>query len=163
MAISVKIRVFVPKEVINMAAVARNIEHTMIQKTIPDLRDEFDKTTSTWNDRPSFRAEHYFGGNTKWVRVYTDAEHYRLVNTGAKPHLIRPRRARMLRFQTAFRPKTRPRTIRSFAGGKSGPYISTPLVHHPGHEAREFDKTIAEDYQDTFAKDIQDAIRDALP
>lgn len=161
--LGIKMRVFVPKQVLDDARVSGNIQHAMIQKTAPDLRREFDKTTHSWDDQPTFKTDHFFGVQELRLRVYTDATHYRIVNVGAKPHIIRPRRAKMLRFQKGFRAKSRPRLIGSFAGGKFGDYISTPAVNHPGFEAREFDKTIAEDYQDTFAKDVQDAIKDALP
>lgn len=160
--IGVKIRVFVPREVLDSARVVHNIEHTMVQKTQPDIRRELEKTVRTWDHKPSWSLDHFFGVRAMWVKVYTDNVQYRLVNSGARPHEIRPRRAKMLRFQTGFRPKTRPRLIGSFAGGKFGSYISTPVVHHPGHEAREFDAQIAEEYQDTFKKDVQDAIKDAL-
>jgi hypothetical protein len=160
--IGVKIRVFVPKEVMNVAAVNRAIQHTMITKTGPELRKEFDKTVTTWSDQPNFQTEHYFGQNVMWVKVLTYSKTYRLVNAGAKPHEIRPRRAKMLRFQNQYRAKSRPKLIRSFAGGKSGDYISTPVVKHPGFEARKFDETIAEEYTKTFHDDIQDAIKEGI-
>lgn len=161
--IGIKMRVFVPKEVMDDARVIRNIQHTMIQKTVPDLRRYFHATVRTWSDKPNFPMDHYFGVRVHWVKVYTYSQKYNLVNAGARPHIIRPVRSRMLRFQTGYRAKTRARILNSFNGGKFGDYISTPIVHHPGFEAREFDKQIAEEYQDDFAKDIQDAITDALP
>lgn len=160
--LGIKMRVFVPKSVFNDARMMGNIQHLMIQKTAPDLRREFEKTVRTWKDQPNFKTEHYSGVRVMWVKVYTYSTVYRLVNAGAAPHLIRPRRARMLRFQKNFRPKTRPRLIGSFAGGKFGDFISTPAVFHPGFEAREFDQTIAEEYQDTFAKDVQDVIKEGI-
>lgn len=160
--IGVKLRVFVPKEVMNIEAVNRAIQHTMVQKTIPDLKREFGKTVSTWSDKPGFQTDQYFGQNVMWVKVYTYSTHYRLVNAGARPHEIRPRRARLLRFQSEFRPKSRPKLIRSFAGGKSGGYVSTPSVQHPGFEAREFDTTIAEEYTKTFHDDIQKAVEEGI-
>lgn len=161
--IGVKLRVFVPKTVFDDARAVRNIQHVMTSKTGPELRKEFEKTIKSWDDRPNFQMEHYFGVRVLWVKVYTYSTVYRLVNAGARPHEIRPRKARLLRFQSQFKPKSRPRLIGSFAGGKSGDYVSARSVHHPGFEAREFDQEISEQYQDTFRKDIQDAISDALP
>lgn len=163
--IGIKMRVFVPKEVLNTARVFDNIQHTMIQKTIPDLKKEFQPTYRTWSQKnyPNFQGQSYFGVRVMWVKVFTYATTYRLVNAGAKPHIIQVRRSKLLRFQKGYARKTRPRILYSSVGGKFGDYISTPIVHHPGHEAREFDKEIAEQYQSTFEKDVQDAIKDALP
>ena len=161
--VGIKMRVFVPKEIFNHARALKAIQHVMIQKTGPELRREFQKTVRTWNDKPNFKQEHYFGVQVLWVKVFTYSTVYRLVTTGADPHPIYPRRAKMLRFQTNFRPKTRARFIGSFAGGKSGPFISTPAVMHPGFEGRKFDTEIAEQYYDTFAEDVQEAINSALP
>ena len=146
----------------NLSAVSKAIQHTMVSKTGPELRREFDKTTSTWNDKPVFKTEQYSGTAVMWLKVFTYSEKYRLVNAGAKPHDLRPRKAKFLRFQTGFKAKTRSHFIGSNAGGKSGNYISTPAVHHPGFEAREFDQTIADEYADTFREDIQDAISQGI-
>lgn len=161
--IGVKIRVFVPKTVFNDAHAVQSIQHVMLQKTQPELRKEFEKTVRSWDNKPNWTFEHYFGVGILSVKVLTYSTQYRLVNTGAKPHPIRPRKARMLRFQNGYRAKSRPRLIGSFAGGKYGEFVTARAVHHPGFEAREFDKEIAEQYQDTFRKDIQDAITGALP
>lgn len=161
--INIKMRVFVPKEVLNDAKVIRNIQHVMSSKTAQDLKREFAKTYRSWDRQPNFVQDHYFGSRVLWIKVFTYSTQYRLVNAGARPHEIRPRRGGLLRFQTGFRPKSRPRVIGSSGGGKFGDFISARVVHHPGHEAREFDAQIAEEYQETFAEDVQDAIKDALP
>lgn len=163
MTLKIKMRVFVPREVFNMPRAMKNIEHVMLQKTQPELSKEFEKTVRTWKDKPVFRREHYFGFHVAWVKVYTYSEKYRLVNAGAAPHTILPRRAKLLRFQTGYKAKTRARLIGSVAGGKSGRYISARAVHHPGFEAREFDDAIAEQYQETFRDDIQEAILKGIP
>lgn len=161
--INVKLRVFVPREVIHLSSVFTNIQHVMIQKTQQDLRRELQKTVRTWDNQPNWTLENYFGVQVLWVKVFTYSTQYRLVNTGAKRHPILPRNGKMLRFRTGYKAKTSARLIGSVAGGKFGPYRSTPIVpDHPGFEAREFDKTIAEDYQETFQNDIQEAIKDAI-
>jgi hypothetical protein len=159
--LGIKMRVFAPKEVFDSSLAMRNIQHVMIQKTTRDLRREFEKTVRTWADKPNFPTQHYFGSSVLWVKVYTYSRHYCLVNAGAAPHMILPKKSRMLRFRTGYRAKSRARVVGSFAGGKFGNYISTEAVMHPGFEAREFDATIADEYQDTFVKDVQQAISDA--
>jgi len=64
----------------------------------------------------------------------------------------------MLRFQVGYRSATRPRVLSSRAYSRFGNYVSSRGVNHPGFEAREFTKTIAEEYEDTFVHDMQDAI-----
>lgn len=160
--VGVKIRMILPRAVFDYGKVRQEIGHTMANKTAPELRKEFNKTTQSWDDKPNWKNEMYLGPNVMWVKVLTYSTQYRLVNAGARPHMIRPRRAKMLRFQTNFRAKSRPRVIGAFAGGKSGPYVSTLGVHHPGHEAREFDKEIAEQYAPTFVEDIQEAVTEGI-
>jgi len=163
--INFKIRAIIPKEILNDAQVRRNIEHTMTQKTGPDLRREFDKTHRSWDHHPNFKQEHYFGVRVLWVKVFTYSQIYRMVNSGTKPHPIFPKRpGGMLRFRNGYKAKTRPRLIGSVTGGKFGEYKSHLAVNHPGiKEPREFDKTIAEEYEETFLEDVQKAIKDALP
>lgn len=39
-----------------------------------------------------------------------------------------------------------------------GPYSAALSVDHRGFKAREFDQEIAEQYEDTFQNDMQDAV-----
>ena len=162
--IGVKLRVFVPKTVFNMPRVQQEIQHVMLTKTRMDLRRELWRGCRSWKHQPNWQMPHYFGVRVMWVKVFTYSTQYRLVNAGTtkKDYPIVPRRKNMLRFQTQFRPKTRPRLLGSFVGGKFGPYISTLAVIHPGFEAREFDKTVAEEYQKNFTNDIQRAINEGI-
>lgn len=160
--IGVKIKVIIPKAVMDYGRVRDAIENTMATKTRSELRREFERTVRTWDHQPNWSSELYRGVRVMWVKVYTYSTQYRLVNAGAKPHIIRKRNAPLLRYQTGFRAKSRPRVVGSFAGGKYGSWRVANAVHHPGHEAREFDKEIAEEYQDTFRKDIQEAITEGI-
>lgn len=163
--LGVKIRVFVPKEVFKSEDFQRNMLHTMVHKTIPDLRAEFSKTYSTWSSQgyPNFTAHYYAGVRVLWVKVFTYSQKYRLVNAGAGPHVIRARKGRLLRFRVGYVKKTYPRILHSYIGGRYGAWIGSQMVNHPGFPAREFDQEIAEQYQDTFAQDVQDAITGAIP
>lgn len=117
-----------------------------------------------WENAPDFSATVYDSTNSIICHVFPSGNgtaNYELVNNGAPPHTITPRRRGMLRFQTGYRASTSPRVISSRANARFGNVISTPVVHHPGFEARAFDETIALDYYDTFAEDMQDAIKTA--
>lgn len=167
MAVSIQMKVTVPKKVISVESVMREIRHTMTTKTARELRDLFEKTTEGWSNtmNPSsgfgevrWNTKTQFGSMKNSVTVFTTSEKYAIVNEGAPPHVIVPRRARMLKFRTGYRAATRPRVIGSRAASRFGELVSAQAVNHPGFEARAFDETIAEEYLPTFERDIQDAI-----
>ncbi|WP_030684284.1 HK97 gp10 family phage protein [Streptosporangium amethystogenes] len=71
--------------------------------------------------RASIRVERrsFFGLRQRWT-IGSDVEYAPMVNDGTRPHLIRPRRAQVLRFKV---------------GGKT---VFAKVVHHPGTRARPF-------------------------
>jgi hypothetical protein len=161
MSIKITARVFVPEEVLSVQEVRRRIERTMRNKSWLDVGGEFLKTVRTWKHNVGFDRKIISQSARITLQVYpigANAWRYNLVNFGSPEHPISPRRGRLLRFQDSYAPKTRVGIIGSFVGGKYGPYTTRSFVTHPGFEAREFDKMIAEQYIDTFAEDIQDAI-----
>lgn len=170
--IRVKMRVRVPKEILNSAKVVKEISHTMSTKTGPELRKQFDKTIEGWDTTPqahhqmgpvNFQNHYFFGTQVLRAEVFTYSKKYALVNEGSPAHIITPRRGGMLRFRTGYRAATRPRIIGSSSPSRFGNYISAQIVHHPGFEARKFDETIAEAYAPQFEQDMQDAIKRATP
>lgn len=159
MAVSVSIQVEIPESVINDADVRREIEKVLRNRTAPELRRLFNKTTEGWENRPNFSQR--FANRVDFVSatVFTTQQQYAIVNFGSPPHPITPKRqGGMLRFQPGYRPATRPKVIGSRAKQRSGPIISAFRVKHPGFAAREFDIAIAEDIAPRFEKDVQDAI-----
>ncbi|HLE04997.1 MAG TPA: hypothetical protein VI729_10365 [Anaerolineales bacterium] len=148
--------------------VARLIDLARLQRELRDaldhtaniVRDDFQKTVKTWEHKPSFRKEGpRLTGTGLEVSVSTNQEIYTYVTRGTRPHLIRTRRARRLRFQTGFKAKTRPRVISSRAGGASGPVAFARAVQHPGTQARDFDIEIARRRQKNHENLIRLAIR----
>lgn len=71
--------------------------------------------------RASIRVERrsVFGLRQRWT-VGSDVEYAPMVNDGTRPHLIRPRNARVLRFQV------------------DGRTVFARVVRHPGTRARPF-------------------------
>jgi hypothetical protein len=71
--------------------------------------------------RASIRVERrsFFGLRQRWT-IGSDVEYAPMVNDGTRPHLIRPRRAQVLRFKV---------------GGRT---VFAKVVHHPGTRARPF-------------------------
>jgi len=125
-----------------------------------DVTKEYEKTTASWRVKPKFetmigltRAE---GAS---VFVGTDDEIYGYVDQGTRPHVIRPRRARFLRFRTGYKAKTSPRKIGSGPGGASGPVRFAKIVHHPGTQPREFSPTIRKRRRRKFTRRMVKAMQ----
>ena len=139
--------------------------HDAIRKAIHDtgmnMKKTFEGTTSTWDTDVKFTMRSTFTDSKCEIEVSTDNEIYGYVNEGTKPHVIRPRFAKRLAFQTGYRAKTRPKSITSGPGGASGPYAYANVVHHPGTKAREFTKYVTIRYVDILPMVIQQAIAKA--
>ncbi|WP_410091266.1 HK97 gp10 family phage protein [Streptomyces sp. adm13(2018)] len=78
--------------------------------------------------RSSIRVERRstFGLRQRWT-VGSDVEYAPMVNDGTRPHIIRPRRAKALKFKV---------------GGRT---VYAKVVHHPGTRARPFlDRALAD-------------------
>lgn len=121
------------------------------------LRD-LESTTRTWKNKPTFDVTITEQGGNYGVTAGTDDEVYGYVNDGTKPHMIRPRRARYLRFSSGYRSKTRPQIIGSQNGGSFGDDIFSRGVNHPGTKARNFVVIIQKRRQKTVEQEISQAI-----
>jgi hypothetical protein len=111
-------------------------------------------TTQTWNHKPGFSTD---SSQDDRRIVGTDDDIYGYVSGGTRPHIITAH-GKALAFQTGYRAKTRPRVIGSEGGGASGPTVYRQQVMHPGTKAREFDKAIAEKWQQELPTIMQRAI-----
>lgn len=135
-------------------AIERNA--VVAQKGI--LKD-YEETTRTWDHKVDFRAEltiNLNGGVA--IVVDTDDEIYTFVHEGTKPHLIKPRRAKKLRFQGTYTAKTVPGVIHSREGGASGEFEYRDGVMHPGTKARLFSKPIFRKWKPFFERQMQRAL-----
>ncbi len=117
----------------------------------------FAKTVSTWEHKPRFRAVARVSPGEWMVAYGTDDEVYGYVSEGTRPHIIRPRRARRLRFRSRYRARTRPRRLEAGPGGASGPVVTASVVHHPGTQAREFPETVIHHTRAALRRDIKAA------
>lgn len=142
-----------PKVLLDAEAMSRAIENTL-DNTAKNIKVDFDVTHQTFEHEVGFEIERREG----YRLIFTEDEIYGYVNFGTPPHIIRPLRARALRFQSGFRPKTVVRQIRSNKGAHFGPFVGAMEVHHPGTEAREFDKVIQEKWDKLMQNTFQRAI-----
>lgn len=130
-----------------------------INQTLRVIDQDFGKTYATWKSTPAFIIQlAAYKGDDLVGSVYTSDRIYAYVNNGTVPHDIAPRTAKVLHFMTGYRAKTRKRVIGSSAGGASGSDAFAMTVHHPGTEAREFDKEIAARRQRTLETNVTAAI-----
>lgn len=136
-----KSKVIMPKAlIIDVAAQRRAITNTLTA-TAKAIKADFGVTTQTWGNKPTFTIE----SPSPYERsIGTDDDVYTMLNEGTKAHEIRPKRGKVLRFQTPFRSKTVPREIMSSAGSKGKVEIFSRAVHHPGTKPREWDAAIFE-------------------
>lgn len=91
--------------------------------------------------------------------THIEGEIYGFVDLGTRPHIIKVRRARFLKFQSGFTPKTLPGKMSSGKGGRSGGFVFRRQVHHPGSKARGFTKAIGKQQQKEFPKRFRSALK----
>ena len=128
--------------------------------TAKAIKIDYDVTTQTWTNRPTFTVE-----TTKWYErlISTDSTIYLYVTGGTRPHVIRAKNAQYLAFQGGpYSAKTSPRIIASKPGGPSGPTVYRQEVQHPGTQAREFEKTISDKWRKQWPTILNRAIASEL-
>lgn len=120
---------------------------------------DFDATTNTWRNRPDFKVTRK-GFAT--FRISTNHFVWGLLNFGTKPHIIRPRRAKMLRFAWDGKGSYGAKTSVRWLGSRNARYPSTivyrRIVRHPGTEARDWIGAVADKYDTIAYKVVQRAI-----
>lgn len=154
---NVRLVAIVPTEFINLPAVRRELQ-IALQKSADEVQDDFHLTISTWNRRVKFDKD---VSETEAV-IGTDDKIYGYVTEGTRPHIIVPRRKKVLAFQIGYKAKTTPRFIGSGPGGASGPDVFAGRVHHPGTAAREFEQAIGEKQEPDFERRVQEAVDRAI-
>lgn len=154
-----KSKVILPKKLIVDVAAQRRAITNALSATAKGIKADFGVTTQTWSHKPSFSIT----SPEPFVReVSTDDAVYGMLNEGTPEHEIRPRRSKVLHFQTPFRSKTVPRQVRSRKGATGKNEVFSRGVHHPGTEAREWDKVIAEKWDRQLGTIFQRAIDSEL-
>jgi len=123
---------------------------------------EYKLFTGTWEQKnePQWKqlGPRKEGNDLVW-RYGTSSVPFMYVEEGTRPHIIRARIARMLRFQTGFIAKTKPGQIASGVGARFGPFARAKQVMHPGNAPRHISETIATGILPRLLQYIQDAIK----
>lgn len=129
-----------------------------VQKTAALTLRDLEATTRTWNHKVAFDVTITQTGANYGITAGTDDTIYGYVNNGTKPHIIRPKRSKYLRFSSGYKAKTRVGIINSYPGGAFGSDVFSALVHHPGYPGRRFTQTIQKRRQKTAEQEISQGI-----
>lgn len=129
------------------------------------MMEDFEATTEDWKHEVTFEPIESFRWDSRaqvYAAVFTTDEIYNYVNNGTPEHDIPKTKPGPLRFRWggrgSYKAKTRPGFIGSMPGGPTGPWVTMRKVHHPGTEAREFDKMIKRKWVHRFERLMADAM-----
>lgn len=154
-----KSKVILPKGLVIDAKAQQRAITNALNAAAKGIKADFGVTAQTWSDKPTFTTSSL----GPYVReVSTDDPVYSMLNEGTRPHEIRPKAGKVLRFQTPFRSKTVPREIRSRKGATGKNEVFSRGVHHPGTAPREWDQVIAEKWDRQLGAIFQRSIDSEL-
>ena len=161
MPFSITMKVTTPKQKFGNKKWLDEIARTQRQTSVPRLRKLFEKTVFGWSRKPSFGWAQRRTADEMSITMYPTGQHaeiWNLVSEGSPAHDIRPRKGGLLSFRPGYRSATRPGTLMSRRAYRSGKQVAAKIVHHPGFEARNFPEMIAEEYENPYIDEMQDAI-----
>lgn len=128
------------------------------------IRRDFKKTVRNWEKKPKFFVKRRAIKGGFAFDAGTDNEVYRWLNEGTDPYIIRAKNAPRLVFRVPYSAQSTPRTLKSRRGGfASDAEIRTAKsVKHPGIEAREWTRIIAERFQEKVVEEGNKALQEYL-
>lgn len=161
--VSISVKVTLPKSgVFTNKGWLNEIARVQRQTSVPRLKKLFQKTVFGWSNKPDFGWAQIRTSDTMSITMYPSgmyADIWNLVNAGSPPHDIPARPGGLLRFRPGYRSATMPGSIQSHRAYRSGPFYTAKIIrNHPGFTAREFTRLIAEEYENPYMNDMQDAI-----
>lgn len=125
-----------------------------MRKVGTGIKADFEKTTATWKTPVKFEEQISLSGGPQ-VEIFTLSKIYGYVDQGTRPHVIRPKKAKALRFQSGYKAKTTPGIIGSSAGGPFGDVVFSKAVNHPGNAPRNFSKEIQKIWTPKFKRAME--------
>lgn len=149
-------------------AAVMKVLRTEMEKYAPFIKKDFERLVQPWEgDKPGFTPvlKSQTGQITIEIRVTGSKlakDKFKWLNLGTKPHTIRARRAKYLRFQTGYQPGSKPnQTFTSKPRKADGAFVQKKQVHHPGFPARNWSKLIVDAHQKPFERWMEAAMRQA--
>lgn len=161
--VSIKFKIDLPKKKFGNKGWHDEIAKVQRQTSVPRLRRLFQQTVFGWSTKPSFGWSQSRNADSVTISMYPTgpgSDIWELVNAGAKPHTITPRKNRFLSFRPGYRSATTVGSLQSRRAYRSGKYISRMKVDHPGFEGRNFTDLIAKEYENPFVREMQQALND---
>lgn len=125
-----------------------------MRKVGTGIKGDFEKTTATWKTPVKFDEQISLSGGPQ-VEIFTTNKIYGYVDQGTEPHVIVPKKAKALRFQSGYRAKTTPGVIGSSGGGSFGDTVYSKGILHPGNAPRNFSKEIEKIWQPKFKRAME--------
>lgn len=125
-----------------------------MRKVGTQIKNDFEKVTATWKTQVKFEQQISLAGGPQ-VEIFTTNKIFGYVDQGTRPHVIKPKRAKALRFQSGYKAKTTPGVIGSSAGGPFGPVVFSKGVDHPGNKPGNFSKEIQKIWTPKFKRAME--------
>lgn len=148
-------QVIKPKKPVFNAAQSERVIQNTLTAIAKDIKIDFDVTTQSWKHRPTTQI----ASPSPYERtIAPDSDIYAMLDVGTKPHMIRPKRGKVLRFMSPFRSKTLPNQIMSRAGSVGSNEVFSRGVRHPGTKPRNWSKVIAAKWREQAPIVVQRAI-----
>lgn len=155
------------KKFSNNAKIKQYLGNVLDNEVKPHFIQRFDMVVANWDHKVDFRARKFLRTDKIWLNVFPTGPNKQIwvwVSKGTRgPYPIPKRGPGFLAFKTGYKPKTKP------VGKFGGPGIFTGdtvmgvmQVQHPGIEAREFERIIAEDEKAWFSRAMENGWRRAI-
>lgn len=130
-----------------------------MRKAAEAVKQDFELTVKGWENPAEFAIEAQADGS---FVVGTDDHIWGYVDKGTPPHIISPKRGKVLVFGVGGRPKTTPGRLTSGGGSKGSVVVIRPRVNHPGTAPRNFTALIAKRWKRGVQPFVRAAIEEAL-
>lgn len=133
------------------------------------LASRVDNTYKTllgdWKSKPQFTKTVNVSQKETKVEVKTNSNVYAYVDLGTPPHIIKPKPSNpkgLLIFPGNYDAATRPESLQTRQARRYGEMQYRTIVHHPGSEARNFEKPIIEEQTPIIIKEFKDVIGNTI-
>lgn len=154
----IKLTPIKPKATAQTFRAVRAAAMAATQQAAKALVADYEKTTATWKTDVRWTVTVSANG----VLVRTDNQIWKFVDQGTRPHEIRAKAGKALRFAQGYTAKTRPGSIIARSGSPSGDDAFARSVQHPGTKARGFTTRLRAKWKEKWPKDMQAAITKAV-
>ena len=128
----------------DVAAISAAIESTL-DDMATDAAADFEAHQATWSEDNKTPATIKRVTHRRTIDMNTFE--FRRVDKDTPPRIIRPKRAKYLRFRPNYKRKTTRGRIPSRRGGSSGDYVYAKEVNHPGSKGSDISGTVHKKYK----------------